>query len=107
MKIIVRNLLFTLAIGAGVLLFLPNPASAAQCTGQCLCVQEAHEDWAACVANCNSTACDNCATPANEAACIFNFRGCGEQASCTAPNTCSAACNGAYEASIFDCHGGC
>jgi hypothetical protein len=101
-KTIIRNLLFALVIGGGLLL-LPKPASA--CDAVCQCLDNAHADYVACEANCASSACNECA--GNQAACTFDFRGCGEEASCDPFFTCEQACSGAYSATVFDCHGGC
>jgi hypothetical protein len=99
-KTIIRNLLFTLVIGVGILL-VPRVASA--CDASCQCAITAQHDFAACQANCNSSPCNNCA--GDQAACTYDFA--CEEASCDPFFTCSQACTGAYDAQRFDCHGGC
>jgi len=92
----------TLAIGQG-LFWLPKRASA--CDSVCQCEYNAQADFAACQANRNSSACDNCA--GDQSACTFDFRGCGEEAFCDPSYTCEQSCTGAYDAAREECRFGC
>ncbi len=82
-KIILRNILFTVAIGIAALLV---PRAADTCDAKCQCMNNTEQAYLECVNFYNSAPCSACANPG---ACLFDW-----------PVT--SACTGGYRLDLCD-----
>jgi hypothetical protein len=104
-KTVLRNLLFTIAIGMSTLL-IPKAARAVDAQ----CANNTNQAYLACLDVCNNPACNNCANPS---ACQYNWpitspcTGGYHLDLCNDGPTCAMACAVNRDSDLTDCHFGC